>query len=176
VDVVELPSEIGFAFDGFLYHFFVFVDIFAHECCGIAVKGFFEVGGFDVFHEMEETDDDEVQFVDGFPAAAEKVETDVAVFIDVGMQYLVEAFNFWRFEGVLFGYGVAEGDLAVAVDGAFGVGEDGDMQFGHWALIGEADDDVIDLVLVVFLDVDFHAFLGCYYIAGVLLWLCFFLL
>ena len=99
----------GLSSDCFLNYSLIFLDIFRHQGSRIGVEGFLEVGSSDVFHEVEETHDDHVNFVDGFPALSEEVEADISIFVAVGVKNLVEALDFWRFEGVLLGYVVPEG-------------------------------------------------------------------
>ena len=47
------------------------------------------------------------------------------------------------------------------------IGDNGDMKFSDGSLIGEGDGDVINFILVVFLDIDFHSSLSCDNISGV---------
>jgi hypothetical protein len=77
------------------------------------------------------------------------------------MQDFVEASDLWGLVGVLLSGSEGEGDHGVAIEGSLFVGDDLDDEFSDAALFGEADGDVLDLVLVVFLDVDLHALLGC---------------
>lgn len=161
VDVVELPPEVALPSDGLLHHLVEFPNIFVHEIGGVVVQGLLDIGSLDVFQQVQQAHGDLVEFVDGFPARLEDGETDAAVLVDVGMQNFVEASDLWRFVGVLLSGPEGESDHRVAVEGPLFVGDDLDDEFGDAALFGEADDDVLDGVLVVLLDVNLHALLGC---------------
>ena len=117
-----------------------------------------------------------MQLVDGFPASPQKIEADIAAFVDIGMQNSVEALDFRRFNGVFLRSIVAEGNFGIPVERSLLVGKDSDMQLSDRPLIGKTNDHVVNFVLVVFLDIDLHPPLGCDHVCCVLLALGLFLL
>ena len=70
-----------------------------------------------------------MQLVDGFPAASQKIETDIAAFVDVGMQNFVEALDFRRLNRVFLRSIVTEGNFRVPVERSLLVRKDSNMQF-----------------------------------------------
>lgn len=67
-DVIELPAEVGFAPDGFLNDLIELGDVLVHQCCGIVVEGFLQIGSLDVLHQMQQSHADLIELVDGLPS------------------------------------------------------------------------------------------------------------
>ena len=77
---------------------------------------------------MKKSNNDQMKFVDRFPAFSEQVETHISIFINIGMQYFVETFNLRWFDGIFIGCGVRESDSGIPIDRSLSIGDNNDVK------------------------------------------------
>ena len=129
-DVIELSAKIGFAFYCLLHYLIEFVYIFVHQFCCVFIQRVPKVVRLYVLQQVQKSHYHLVQLINRLPSWPQDWQTDIAVFINIGVQYFVEALDFWRLIGILFCSFEGEGYLWVPVERSLSAGYDLDVEFG----------------------------------------------
>jgi len=169
VHVIELPSEVRFAFYGLLNHLLEFADVLVHQVGRIHVQRLFDVGSLNVLQQVQQSHSHLVELVNGFPSCAQDRQTDVSLGIDVGVQNLIQAPDFGGFVRVLLARVEGKGDARVSVERPLFIRHDFDDEISDRVLFGKRDFDVFYFVFIVLLQVDFHALFGSLEVCAVVL-------
>ena len=176
VNIIKLPSEVWLSTNCLLDNLVELCNVLVHQCSSIVVQRLLQISSLDVLQQMEQSHAHLIQLIDRLPARPQNRQTHVSVLVNVWMQNLVETLNLGRLERVFFGGLEGKGDLRVSVEWSILIGDDLDLEISDWLFNREGNSDVLDTILIVFLDVDLHSLFNCLEVSAVLVFYFLFLL
>lgn len=168
IHIVKHTVKIRLALNRLLNHPIELLTVLAHQSSSIPVQWLFQISSFDVLKQMQQSNNDQMQFINRLPPSPKQIKTHISVFVDIRMQNFVETFHLRLLERIFLCSGVRKSYPRVTIVRILLIWEDYYVQLSHRIAIGETQHHVVDLILVVVLNVVSHPPLSSHHLVGVL--------
>lgn len=159
VNVIKTSACIFPSFHCLLNHFLVLFKILVHQFCSFSIKRFLEIFSINMLQKMQQTNNNLIKFIIGFPSFPQNWKANISLFINVWMENFIQTFYFWLRERVICGCFIGEGDFRMRINCVLSW-HDSNMKFSDFSSIWECNLYIGDFILLISLKIFHHSLIS----------------